>query len=254
MKFCLTCTSNRYVSFNWKYATEGKDKKMAMFASHFQLARPLKFGYLYECPSSHRRWFLDDDGANMYFVPAEKAELVERWDKEPLRLSTHQIQILSDIGGTEADKYGNGKGEIKIPCAIQDALGKLHDPTLIVITKMPPIQEWRRQIMLGGPDVSIQPSDFALPLSVRLATLNADELRMGFAPTLVRSSDDQRFLLNWSTQVFSYRHLKGQDISLPEESFDWHQSQEFPIIDENLERVTFLYYDWFKGCQKLTEQ
>lgn len=254
MNNCQICSQKAYISFNWKYANEGKDKDLAGFSNHLQHIRSLKFGHLYQCPISQNYWFLDDDGSLMYSVASDKVELLWQWDSKPLVLTEPQIKVLSEIGATESDKYGNGKGEIKIPCMVRRTQDEVYDPTLVVITKMPPIQPWKRGILLGSPAFSMAQSDFALPLNVRIATLNADEVSMGYAPTLVKSRDNQYFVLNWSKHIFAYGQLRGKDISLAERSFSFRRMDDLPVINENTEQVVFVYYDWYDDCQKLVQR
>jgi hypothetical protein len=252
MNICQVCTQKPYISFNWQYAKEEKDKALARLASHLQPIRPLKFGHLYQCPVSQNYWFLNDDSSSMYSVPPDKVELLWQWDRHPLVLTTTQIQVLSEIGATETDKYGNGKGEIKIPCRIHRSQNETYDPAIVLITKLPPLKQWQKRIRLGNSNDLIVSSDLALPLSVRRATFNADEINMGFAPTLVKSSDNQYFVLSWAKQIFSYGQLKGKDISLSERPF--RRGDNFPIINEDVEQITFFYYDWFEDCDQLIQK
>jgi hypothetical protein len=101
-------------------------------------------------------------------------------------------------------KYANdGSGDIRIPCLVRRTQDELYDPALVVITKLPPIQQGRKRVLLGNNNDSIGQSDLALPLRVHIATLHADEINTGFAPTLVKSRDNQYFVLNWTVQIFS---------------------------------------------------
>ena len=251
MAKCPTCDKTPYISFNWDYACEGKDCDMAALAGKLQHCRTLKFGSLHQCTECGLYWFLDDDGFCMHRVTPEKNESLFAWADCVLVPTDDMISRFNDIGATGPDQYGNGKGEIKIPCAIETESGDSYDRALILITKMPPIADWQKSTVLANVVAAIRRSDFALPLDVRLATLNADEIRMGFAPTRVQANDDRYFILNWSPNFFSYGPLKGSDISVCPVSFQ--ETSDIPIVTEDVDRVTYVYYDWFSGCESLIQ-
>lgn len=249
MNSCQVCDPKPYICFNWKYAQEGKNQELARFTSHLQPIRPLKLGQLYQCPTSQKYWFLDDTNSFMHSVPADKVELLWQWDRRTLVLTGAQTEVLSKIGAIGLDGYGAGTSELRIPCTIRRTQDEFYDPALVIVTKLPPIQRWQRRVMLGNENDVIAQSDFALPLSVRIATRNAEEINMGFAPTLVKSSDTQYFVLSGPKQIISHGPLKGKDISLSDRPF--RRGDNFPIINEDIEQFTFFYYDWSEECHKL---
>jgi len=163
--------------------------------------------------------------------------------------SPDAIACFANLGPTGADKYGNGRGQVTVPCSIETKKGVRHDRALVLITKIPPIADWQSSTILGNAVATIEPSEFALPLAVRLAALNADEVRMCFAPTRVESSGGRRFILNGSPSFFSYGPIKGCDMSLA--ATDWRESADIPIVSEDTGAITYVYYDWFSGCESL---
>jgi hypothetical protein len=249
MNSCQLCDQKPYIRFNWKYANEGRNQELARFMSHLQPIRPLKFGYLYQCPASQNYWFLDDDHSFMHSVPSDKVELLWQWDRMSLSFTSTQIEVLSKIGATGSDGYRDGKGEIRVPCTIRRVQDEFYDPALVIVTKLPPIQRWQKRVLIGNKTDVIAQSELALPLSLRIATHNATEISMGFAPTLVKSSDNQYFVLSGPKQIISYGQLKGKDLSLSAKRF--RRGDNFPILEEDIDQITFCYYDWYQDCHKL---
>ncbi|QDT94815.1 hypothetical protein V144x_02470 [Gimesia aquarii] len=228
----------------------GKNPDTALIASKLQHNRALKFGHLYQCSECKLHWFLDDDGLNMHGVTLDKIDLLFEWSDSKYIPTVNQFKILNEIGATGADQYGNGRGTLYIPCRIDTVSGNSIDKALVLITKKPPIDDWRQTIILGNAVSDIEPSDYALPLTVRLANLNADEIRMGFAPTAVQSKDDRYFILNWTPYFFFYGPLLGKDISLCNAEFCY--SSDIPIYQGiESDQIAFVYYDWFNGCESL---
>jgi hypothetical protein len=252
MKNCRTCDKTPYLSFNWEFARDGKDRDdLAALAGNLQRCRALKFGSLYQCSECKLYWFLDDDGFEMHRVTPERNELLFAWSDCELAPSDSDISCFSEIGATGPDLYGNGRGEIKIPCSIKTSSGDSHERALVLITKMPPITDWRKSTALGNVVTVIANSDFALPLNVRLATLNACEIRMGYAPTRVQAYRGRYFILNWSASFFSYKPFRGSNISLCPVSFK--ETSDIPVVSEDVGRITYVYYDWFMGCESLIQ-
>ncbi|MFO1461028.1 MAG: hypothetical protein U1G08_16690 [Verrucomicrobiota bacterium] len=249
MGSCRTCDKSASIFFNWPYAQEKKDRDLAALASGLLLSRALKFGHLYQCHQCSLYWFLDEDSVMMHRVRPERNEALFAWADRDLVPTREAIGRFTDIGATGPDQYGNGKGEIKVPCAIETTAGKWIDRALVLIGKMPPIEYGRKSTLLGDAVASISPSRFALPLAVRLETLRADEIRMGFAPTRVQSGDGRSFVLNGTPSFLSHGTVVGKDISL------CHQSSRLTgenlILNEEIDQITYVYYDWYAGCESL---
>ena len=66
----------------------------------------------------------------------------------------------------------------------------------------------------------INPSPYALPLAVRVATSKADEIRMGFAPTMVNLPNGELLALNWSQHFLVKDDIDASKVSLSESRID----------------------------------
>ncbi len=235
--------------FNWKYAKEGKDRGFSKLASQLECVRPLKYGHLYRHKKREQFWYLDDDEIHMSRIQKGDLDNLLEWDSRELTLSSEQVNILSSIGATEADNDGNGRGVFKIPCAVTNRSGQVLDPCLIKISKQPPYIQSEKSVLLGNKVNEIAPTSYALQSNVRVATYKAEELRMGFAPTFVKTIEGQLFILNWTMDIFFYDGIQGKDIELSRE--DHSLDAVAPII--GLSDVSFvnIYIDWYEGCESL---
>lgn len=249
---CPACDRNRYISFNWKFARSGSNTDLSIIAAQLRHIKSLKFGELYQCKTCQGHWYLDANGLMMKRVPKERVSLLHTWDAARIAPPTEMTNALRDIGGTESDRYGNGKGSIKFPCAIETVDGGSFDLALVLITKEPPIADWQKTVLLGGEVRAISPSSYALPIDVRLATLDADEVRMGFAPTVIESRDGHRFVVNWANDFFLHGSTLGSDIARALGEFDHHDC--LPFVGQPLDQIVYVYFDWFDGCEGLIQQ
>jgi hypothetical protein len=184
----------------------------------------------------------------MHRVTRDKTELLFEWADGHEVPTNHVVSQFKEIGPTGPDRWGNGRGEIKIPCSIATKSGASNQRAIAVITKMPPISYDRKSALLGNQVTTVARSDFALPLDVRLATLNATETSMGFAPTCVQANG-QFFILSGPSVFFEYGWLKGRDISLC--PIPPLPIRDFPIVGNDNSGITYVYYDWFLGCETL---
>lgn len=182
-------------------------------------------------------------------VLSDRMDVLLAWDATPLVLAVDHVNMLAEIGGVELEWNGNGRRSITLPCSIQTADGEDYEMALLLITKYPPLAEWQKHVMLGTDVRAVLPSDYALPFSVRRATLNADEIRMGFAPTTVTDGEGQHFVLNGPTSFFEYRSTKGKDLLVSTKSFAY--ADRYPVVEEDRGRVVYVYFDWFASCEQL---
>jgi hypothetical protein len=175
--------------------------------------------------------------------------LVAEWDAHSLLPSETDIEVMREIGGTESDLYGNGEGEFKFPCRVNWTNGGSSDPCVIIVTKQPPLSEWQHRTGLFAEVASVEPSGYALPPDVRVATYNAPEVSMGFCPVRLKSPSGAPFVINGPCDVFWHGDLKGCQISL-DASVMRHRDNT-SIINTPIDAISFVYCDWFDGCEDL---
>jgi hypothetical protein len=131
---------------------------------------------------------------------------------------------------------------ITIPCRCTFKNGAVSDFCIVMIQKKPVISDDMREGVhyFYISDVArIEPSEYAMPQSVRIGTTEANEIRNSFAPTTVQSIDGQKFTLNWTNHFFRHNDLKGKDMMLApmQEDFDMH------IVEVDY-RQLFIIVDW----------
>jgi len=197
---CLHCRGGSWLSFNWAYLRlRRNDDDRQRFAA-FAPAETLRHGALYRCCVCSRLWHLDAAGLMMSVVSEDRLPLVRAWSQAPIRLPEAVQSVLEAIGETPPDIYGSGAGYVQTPCTVITKAGERVDLAIVSRQEGAPIEP-HRPPRLASDIAEVRPSPFALPLAVRQATARAEELRTGFAPTLIEMPDGARFALNF-TQHF----------------------------------------------------
>lgn len=217
---CSECGAGQTISFNWRYAEATSRPEMRRDLSVFVNPRPLRYGTLYTCRSCGQAWYLCGDPPFMHFVAKERLPLVEEWDRTPIKLSPRQLYALEGIGRTPPDLYGNGIQFHETPCSVVTREGECINLAVISRQRHAPIEEWR-QCRLASEIVEIHPSPHALSLAVRLETTQAEEFRMGFAPTVVVLPSGEELALNWAQHFLVWDQCDASKVVLSSNHFDF---------------------------------
>lgn len=204
---CHACGAGASVSFNWRYAHERGSPEDLKQIALFSLWKRLRRGSLYRCRICDEVWHLDSYSERMTHVEPDRLDLVLEWDREAINLAEHLTVVIRQIGPTPPDVYGNGRERRVTPCAVETTSGELFENALVCVQLDAPVQHYM-QFKLGSEIARISESPFALPLSVREASSRAEEMRMGFYPTLIEMPDERRFVLNGMT---SFMVVQGYD-------------------------------------------
>lgn len=195
---CSFCQAGNIISFNWKYALENSKSDLPKNKDLYVNPIKLKKGSLLQCKSCGSHWYLDSDEQLMNHVKDEKLETIELWGNSDQKLSSDQVEALRSIGPTPPDLYGNGSKVTETPCEVRTKNGEVIECAIVSIQNHAPFEDWRKY-RLASEIEKISASRYALPLEVRLKTTQADEIRMGFAPTLVHLSNGKKIILNGTT-------------------------------------------------------
>lgn len=214
---CELCLAGRLMSFNWARANDHGprgDLKPGGFTSPgrsaFDVSQPLRHGTLYRCKACGRSWYLDGDTDMMSLVPEDRVSLILAWNQHAIFLSKGISAKLDAIGRTPPDKYGNGREYREIPCGVITTSGEHVDLAIVSFQSHAPFEPWRH-CRLGSEISDVYPSPYALPLPVRIATSEADETRMGLAPTVIEMPNDRLFILNWRPNFLVKDGLRAGD-------------------------------------------
>ncbi|MDH5178100.1 MAG: hypothetical protein OEZ39_16465 [Gammaproteobacteria bacterium] len=216
---CRICKAGSSISFNWSYAMEGKSADLPNSKDIYINPEPLKTGVLYQCRHCQSYWYLDADEQYMHHVADSKVALVQAWSQSDLRLSPQQLDILQAIGRTAPDIYGNGTEYNETPCQVKTTDGTLYPLAIISIQQHAPYEAWRN-CKLATEIAEISPSPYALPHEVRLATTQAEEVSMSFAPTLVQLSNGEVVILNWTNNFIKKPAIDSSKTTLSDKSFN----------------------------------
>ncbi len=217
---CKDCGSGSTISFNWEYAKATRLRDYQRDLSVFAELKALRYGVLYKCRSCGQPWYLCGDPAFMNFVPMDRLPIIDRWNEHPIALPTEFTECLAAIGATPPDIYGNRSQFQETPCAVTTIDVQKIDMAVISIQRHAPFEEWRNY-RLATEIASISPSPYTLSLAVRVASSKAEEVRMGFAPTLVETGDGELVVLNWTQSFFVWRNCKASDVVVSQRRFDW---------------------------------
>lgn len=217
---CERCGAGSTTSFNWQYAKTRVSPDSKHDLSVFVERKALRYGVLYRCQACGQTWYLFGDPELMNFVPADRLPLIERWNERPVILPAWFAAQLRAIGSTPPDIYGNGGRYQDTPCAVTTVDGDRIDIAVISIQRHAPFEE-SRTCRLATEIETLSASPHALPLDVRIASSQAQEVSMGFAPTLVETADGELVVLNWRQSFFVWRDCKASDVVISHRPFDW---------------------------------
>lgn len=216
---CQVCRAGGLISFSWPDPPNYDNDKNWRPMETLRLDRPLRYGALYRCRACARPWHLNRAEDKMSIVPEDGLELVLAWNEAEIMLSHAVLAVLVEIGRTSPDIYGNGREYVETPCGVVTHSGERVDVAIVSIQRDAPVEEWR-PCRLASEIAEVYPSPFALPLEVRLATTRAEEVGMGFAPSLIVMPDGRRFLLNGTTNFISQPGYRAVDARHNASTFD----------------------------------
>ncbi|WP_201280791.1 hypothetical protein [Paenibacillus lutrae] len=240
---CPQCSGKRYISFNWTRFQHGDDAESRQVQRALRISKQLKHGWQYTCVSCGSEWYLGRDGNMMSYIHPSKAGLVERWNAGSYQLPDAIWESLRRIGAIPPALSGNGHGHAEVPCQVKTVRGEIFDMAYVSFQNRPPIDLWQdgRRIRFCDEIKEVSPSVYTLPADVRLATSQAQEIRMGYAPTTIQSADGRLFQLNWANDFFVSDLYRGEDFKLANLTGDWEQADMAGVPSE---LITYFVADW----------
>lgn len=205
----------------------------------FQPIERLRWGALFKCKACDQPWYLDEDGI-MNFVPRDRLPLIREWNAHQIVLLPKHVRDLERIGRTPPDIYGNGAQFHETPCGVATKSGERIDLAIISLQRHAPFEN-HLQYRLASDIDEIYASPYALPLPVRIATAKADEISMGFAPTLIEEPDGKLVTLNGRQNFFVSESCKASDVALAEHRSGMKAPPEIYLLQKE---VTYFVADW----------
>lgn len=200
-----------------------------------------KFGVLYRCSYCERSWFQSDDRRQIDRIQEHLLPLALHWNATPLSVDETLLHKLAAIGGTTKPS----RQYIGVPCSVKTISGEMHDKALVMFSKRPPYFWYQPEMVHWADEIAdILPSDFALPLDVRRATLEKQEVRMGFAPVGIVDSQGREYTLSHETNFLNAEGLKGKEVRLSGRQRGWKKR----VLPTPVEHYYFV--DWFPQCEE----
>ncbi len=237
---CPKCEGKRTIGFAWDIPEHrGYVQALALLA-------PLKFGKLYACQTCRAQWYLDEKQSLANLVAPDQEQRVREWGSRRLRPSSELSEVLKTIGGVPTKEAHEALG-VSIPCKCVMKDGEIVDFGLVEFGRDPGLR--CKRVRFIDEIASIQASRYALPPDVRIASYNASEISMSFAPTLVVGPHDQKFVLNWATAFFDAEGVKGEELRLGREPIDRHHLP--PVYSNDWNKIVAILCDCESGDSEL---
>jgi hypothetical protein len=191
------------------------------FANHyigpFTSKTRLKFGELLQCTVCGMHWYTCEGSTWVDAVRDNDLRTIDDWSNRDLSVKPEHLAVLRSIGCTPSDYYGNLSEFIRIPCKCILTNGNEIDKALVSIQRRPPVgfsAMVMKSFLYIDEIAKVQPSEFSLPLEVRVATSQAREVSMGFSPTVVLAPYNILYILNGPNNFFQECDIKGNQITL----------------------------------------
>lgn len=234
---CPECNNLRVISFNWEMTKDGRLPEYRKYLKSIVFERKLKEGFLYRCVSCNRKWYLNENEHHINLVPKAIESTLNQWSQMQYKLDRSIAAKLLDIGATELGTT------LMFPCKCTLNNGTVIDKCIIKLDDFPTLYDGYKQILFINDISEVLPSDFSLNLDIRQHTTQADEIAMGFAPTLIRAADGNRFIVNNVTNFFDFNGYKGNEMQL--EKHDTNLARlSVPIYNEKDSDITLILGDY----------
>lgn len=217
---CQSCGAGGIYSFGWEQAQSSPYPQMRRDVSVFVRPRRLRHGTLYECVSCGQPWYLYGEPAVMNIVPRERLALIEKWNERPIILQQGHMDQLLAIGETPPYPYGSSRHCQETPCSVTTADGEQIDLAIVSMQRHAPFEDWR-EYRLGSEIAMVRPSPDALPLAVRMASSQADEVRMGFSPTVIDLPRGEWLVLKGRASFLVWTGCENSEVVVSTRKVDW---------------------------------
>lgn len=235
---CEKCRAGELFSFDWGYAKGRHDAEHSALVEALHFQERLRRGQFYRCSACGAYWYLDPRQKVMTIVPAERMGLLREWNRRPIRLSLRILAKLRSIGSSPP-YYGIGTEYRETPCTAITTSGDRIELAVFSPQSGAPVEDWRNY-RLGSEIADVEESPCALPLKVRIAAAKAQEVAMGFAPTVIEMPNGEAFTLNGSA---NFLVVPGQDARTAKLSRRPFETGNHPPIVSQPENIVYFVVD-----------
>ena len=237
---CPNCTGKNYVEYSL-------NTKQDEFKINLVKTFDATNHSILKCGECEGLWYKNENyNGKIFSFKTSNLCYLKKWIEEEHQIDKKLFTELRKIGNTPIHKYGNRFKKFEIPASCKFKDSTIEDICLIRFQDLPPFLNtfsYYNSIKSVSEVCEISPSKYALDLQTRTETSKSEEIRMGFAPTTVKSKDNKYYVLNWTTNFFKYGNIKGCDVSFvtnhPKES-------EMIYANESKIEITYVIGDWSK--------
>lgn len=195
----------------------GEDYLISNYSSTIQLTGEFPEIGIYKCARCGIQFFKNGNIFNR-IMPGQ-LDLLKKWITSELKIEKSLSGKLAQIGFSN-----NWNSEKVAPCMVTSKTGELIDFTVIKVSSNPPLgadYESYKSILFIDQISDIESSKYGLSQEIRKATETAEEMRIGFYPTILISPTNKKIVLNGFELFFDQEGIKGSELKLANEPWDY---------------------------------
>jgi hypothetical protein len=218
---CPVCFESSTVGF-------GTDYLESKFDSRIEQTDKIGNILIYKCMLCQSEFYKEDE----MFQRFAKGQIntLKEFFNLALELNEEQKEALEEVGLTDDWKMNK-----QAPVKIILKNGEIFDFVTIQVSSNPPIgyfyDHFEKIIYINNIE-SIENSEFGISKEIRERTKDAEEMRMGFYPTVLKSRSGDKVVVNGQALFFKNGDIKGSDLVLANES--WNHKEKY-IYEDKIE-------------------
>ena len=216
---CPNCYQKDIISFGTDYL-ENK------IISLIKLTDEIGGIKIYKCEKCDTQFYIKE---NMYErIIDGQIELLKKWSEKNLVCTDNLKNEIEKIGLT--NDWNLSK---TAPCKIELNNGEKFEFTTIKFSNLPPLgyhYTTFKNIFFIDEIKNISESDYGISAEIRNEAEKSEEKRMGFYPTVLKSKEGKKVVLNGVSIFFNSNNIKGSELKLAHE--EWNHREEY-IYDIN---------------------
>lgn len=243
--------SGKIIEYNIESSKDSKNKDIKAINDQLTFQEEICFGKIYIRKDNGDLWYINPNETIARFITNDQLKLFHSWDKQPLLPTDQQFEILKQIGGLPSSQYSLYPDSLQFPARVTTNNGQQLDLCLFHFSKSPPFQSYFKKVLLINGISEIKPSELSLSHDLRLASTQADEIRMSFYPFMVKTNTGRLLTYNGITQFASTGEIKGKEII---EEVDFSYDRFDKIMDVSSDEITFIIGKWDDKFQDIFNQ
>jgi hypothetical protein len=181
---------------------------------------------IYKC--SKCQTFFYTEGVIYNTISLDKIQSLKKFAKWEMLLDKDTVAKLEQIGITQCWSLYK-----EVPAKIEHINGETYDFATFIISDTTPSGlnlEIYDKIIFIDEVKSIEPSKYSLSKEIRNKTEEAEEMGMGFYPTVLKTKNNEKIVINGRPLFFKNEHIVGSELTLANE--DWNHNKEYIYENE----------------------